>query len=88
MLLRPFESTFGEKIADRDGSSRLVHHPEVLDVDAEQLAAVLAEISIVEPDQSHQVGVDPEISWTGLVAAVITGRGRRRRHRSGTGAGA
>jgi hypothetical protein len=34
----------------------------------EQLAAVFAEIMVVEPHQAHQVGVDPELGWTSTVA--------------------
>jgi len=42
-----FQSPLGHEIGDGDRSSRVVHHPEILHVDAEELAAVLAEVPIV-----------------------------------------
>ncbi len=83
LFVPPFDSTLAQEIGHGDRFSRLVHHPEVLDVNAEQLATMLAEIPIVEPDQPYQVGIDPEVGGTGLITAVVAcarrwGWGRRR----------
>src|SRR5262249_10104566 len=88
LVFPPFDSTLGQEIGHGDRFSSLVHHPEVLDVNAEQLATVLAEIPIVEPDQAYQVGIDPEVGGTCLVSAVVAGtRPRGRQLRGGLACG-
>src|SRR5438105_8391689 len=80
---RPFDAALREEIGHRYRSSGPVQHPEVLDVDPEQLASLLAEVPIVESDQADQVGIDPELGRARLVAAVVAGRRFRRRQRGG-----
>src|SRR5438552_1585789 len=80
---RPFDAALREEIGHRYRSSGPVQHPEVLDVDPEQLASLLAEVPIVESDQADQVGIDPELERARLVAAVVAGRRFCRRQRGG-----
>src|SRR5207244_7374034 len=65
---RPFDAALREEIGHHYRSSGPVQHPEVLDVDPEQLASLLAEVPIVESDQADQIGIDPELERARLVA--------------------